>query len=191
MTADDRDSEDREVEKTPPGQQHLSASKACSKLHPEYIRRLRLARLAAVQALYQAEMNWEAREAVSDQFRSYWVGEELEGIKLDADWSFFDRLLHAVAANRRDIDRAVSAALSRENGFGRLEPVLRAALRLGAAELLYEPDVPPRVAIREYTDLVGDFFDEPQARFATAVLDRIAHSARPGELDDPAADPAA
>ena len=65
--------------------------------------------------------------------------------------------------------------------------MLRAALRLGAAELLYQTDVPPRVAIREYTDLVGDFFDEPQARFATAVFDRIAHSARPGELDGPAA----
>ena len=153
--------------------------------------RRRLARLAALQALYQAEMNRETPEAVSDQFRRHRLGKDLEGIQMDADRRFFDRLLHAVAANRRDIDSAVSAALSRENGLGRLEPVLRAALRLGAAELLYDPDVPPRVAIREYTDLVGDFFDEPQARFATAVFDRIAHSARPGELDDPAPNPAA
>ena len=153
--------------------------------------RRRLARLAALQALYQAEMNRESAEAVSDQFRRYRLGKDLEGIRLDADGRFFDRLLGWVAANRRDIDKAVSAALSRENGLGRLEPVLRAALRLGAAELLYEADVPPRVAIREYTDLVGDFFDEPQARFATAVFDRIAHSARPGELDDPGPGPAA
>ncbi len=153
--------------------------------------RRRLARLAALQALYQAEMNRETPEAVSDQFRRHRLGKDLEGIRMDADRRFFDRLLQAVAANRRDIDSAVSAALSRENGLGRLEPVLRAALRLGAAELLYEPDVPPRVAIREYTDLVGDFFDEPQARFATAVFDRIAHSARPGELDGPGPGPAA
>ena len=92
-----------------------------------------------------------------------------------------------MAEHRRDIDSAVSAALAKGNGLGRLEPVLRAALRLGAAELLYRTDVPARVAIREYTDLVGDFFDEPQARFATAVFDRIARSARPGELDGPAA----
>ena len=153
--------------------------------------RRRFARLAAIQALYQAEMNRETPEAVSDQFRRYRLGKDLEGIRMDADRRFFDRLLRAVAANRRDIDSAVSAALSRDSGLGRLEPVLRAALRLGAAELLYEHDVPPRVAIREYTDLVGDFFDEPQARFATAVFDRIARSARPGELDDPAPDPAA
>ena len=153
--------------------------------------RRRFARLAAIQALYQVEMNRETPEAVSDQFRRYRLGKDLEGIRMDADRRFFDRLLRAVAANRRDSDSAVSAALTRDNGLGRLEPVLRAALRLGAAELLYEPDVPPRVAIREYTDLVGDFFDEPQARFATAVFDRIARSARPGELDDPAPDPAA
>ena len=149
--------------------------------------RRRLARLAALQALYQAEMNREAPEAVSDQFRRYRLGRDLEGIRLDVDRRFFDRLLQAVADHRRDIDGAVSAALDRSSGLARLEPVLRAALRLGAAELLYEPDVPPRVSIREYTDLVGDFFDKPQARFATAVFDRIAHSARPGELDGPAA----
>jgi len=145
--------------------------------------RRRLARLAALQALYQAEMNREAPEAVSEQFMRHRIGQDLEGIRLDADRRFFDRLIRAVSAHRRDIDGAVSAALDREGGLGRLEPVLRAALRLGAAELLYEPGVPPRVAIREYTDLVGDFFDEPQARFATAVFDRIAHTARPGELD--------
>ena len=149
--------------------------------------RRRLARLAALQALYQAEMNRESAEAVSDQFLRYRLGRDLEGIRLDADRRFFDRLLRSVAEHRRDIDSAVSAALAKGNGLGRLEPVLRAALRLGAAELLYQTDVPPRVAIREYTDLVGDFFDEPQARFATAVFDRIAHSARPGELDGPAA----
>ena len=153
--------------------------------------RRRLARLAAVQALYQAEMNRETPEAVSDQFRRYRLGRDLEGIRLDADRRFFDRLLQAITAHRGDIDRAVSAALDRSSGLGRLEPVLRAALRLGAAELLYEPNVPPRVSIREYTDLVGDFFDEPQARFATAVFDRIARSARPGELDAPDPGPAA
>ena len=149
--------------------------------------RRRLARLAALQALYQAEMNRETAEAVSAQFLRYRLGRDIEGIRLDADRRFFDRLLRSVAEHRRDVDNAVSAALARNDGLGRLEPVLRAALRLGAAELLYQPDVPPRVAIREYTDLVGDFFDEPQARFATAVFDRIAHSARPGELDGPAA----
>ncbi len=149
--------------------------------------RRRLARLAALQALYQAEMNRETAEAVSDQFRRHRLGKNLEGIRLDADRRFFDLLIRSVAEHRRDIDSAVSAALSRDNGLGRLEPVLRAALRLGAAELLYRTEVPPRVAIREYTDLVGDFFDEPQARFATAVFDRIARSARPGELDGPAA----
>lgn len=149
--------------------------------------RRRLARLAALQALYQAEMNRETAEAVSDQFLRYRLGRDLEGIRMDADRRFFDRLIRSVAEHRRDIDSAVSAALSRDNGLGRLEPVLRAALRLGAAELLYRTEVPPRVAIREYTDLVGDFFDEPQARFATAVFDRIARSARPGELDGPAA----
>ncbi len=142
--------------------------------------RRRLARLAAVQALYQAEMNRESAEAVSEQFRRYRLGREIEGIRLDADRGLFDRLLRAVAAHRREIDRALAAAISREGGLAQLEPVLRAALRVGAAELLHEPGVPAPVSIREYTDLVGDFFGEAQARFATAVFDRVARGAECG-----------
>ena len=145
--------------------------------------RRRLARLAATQALYQADINGDPPEAVLNQFVRFRLGEEIEGIRLDADKDFFTRLVRGVDANLEAVDSAITVVLARDRGLAGLEHVLRAALRLGAYELLREHDVPPRVTIHEYSDLVGDFFGEAQAKFATAVFDRIARTARPDELD--------
>ena len=147
--------------------------------------RRRLARLAAAQALYQAEINGDPPEVVLNQFVRFRLGEELDGIKLDADKDFFTRLVRGVDANLDAIDPAITAVLAREGGLGGLALVLRAVLRLGAYELLREFDVPPRVTIHEYSNLAGDFFGEAQAKFATAVFDRIARTARPDEIDGP------
>ena len=125
---------------------------------------------------------------MSAQFLRYRLGRDIEGIRLDADRRFFDRLLPLRGrASARYRQRGLGSTRQGPTDSGGWSRCSALRCRLGAAELLYQTDVPPRVAIREYTDLVGDFFDEPQARFATAVFDRIAHSARPGELDGPAA----
>jgi N utilization substance protein B len=65
----------------------------------------------------------------------------------------------------------------------RLEVLLRAIMRAGAYELLARGGVPARVIINEYVDLAHAFFAGAEPRMVNGVLDRLARSLRPGELE--------
>jgi N utilization substance protein B len=51
---------------------------------------------------------------------------------------------------------------------------LRSILRAGAAELLTQAEIPPKVTIAEYVDVGHAFYDGPEPRMINAVLDRMA-----------------
>ncbi len=61
--------------------------------------------------------------------------------------------------------------------------MLRAILRAGAYELMFRRDVPVRVAISEYVDVAHSFYAGDEPGLVNAVLDRVARTARAGELD--------
>ena len=61
----------------------------------------------------------------------------------------------------------------------RIDPVLRALFRAAGAELV-TPKTPPKVVITEYVRIAQAFFAEGrEAKFVNAVLDYMAHEARP------------
>ena len=65
----------------------------------------------------------------------------------------------------------------------RLDPVLRALLRAGCAELWGGGAQPPaRVVINEYLDIAHGFFGGEEPRFANGVLDALARALRPEEF---------
>ena len=76
-------------------------------------RRRTLARLAAVQALYQLELNPALdAEAVVREFAGYRLGQEIEGDQLaEADPAFFANIVRGVAADQERLDADISAAL--------------------------------------------------------------------------------
>ena len=147
-------------------------------------RRRSVARLAAVQALYQLEANPEAEpEIVVREFARHRFGEEIDGGQLaEADPALFADIVRGAAADREQLDSAISAALTPEWPLARLDSVLRALLRAGAYELSHRRDVPPRVAISEYTAIAYAFFSGKEPGLANGVLDRLARSWRLEEL---------
>lgn len=146
--------------------------------------RRRFARLAAVQALYQADLNREPEERVIAQFLRHRVGQDIEGVILNADVDFFTGLVRGVASNRADLERRVGEALSSGRDLDRMEVVLRAILEAGAYELCHLPEIPSKVVITEYVDIAGDFFSENEAGLANGVLDRIARTARGAQQEN-------
>ncbi len=66
----------------------------------------------------------------------------------------------------------------------RLDPVLRAVMRAGAAELWMTDGPPVKVVINEYLDVAHGFFAGDEPRMANGVLDRLAHLLRPAEFSD-------
>jgi N utilization substance protein B len=147
-------------------------------------RRRTVSRLAAVQALYQLELNPAlGPEAVVREFARYRLGGEIEGEELaEADPAFFADIVRGAAADQERIDADLSAALVEDWPLARIDSVLRAILRAGVWELAHRPDVPPRVSISEYTSIAHAFFTGKEPSLANGVLDRLGRSLRPADM---------
>lgn len=150
-----------------------------------------LARLAAVQALYQMELGGVQLADVIAEFQDFRLGQEIDGEQYrDADAGWFRDLMHGVVAEQREIDPRVHTALAEDWPLKRIDSILRAILRAGVFELIRRKDVPARVVISEYIEVAKAFFNEDEPRMVNAVLDRIARELRPKEFEDakPSAD---
>ncbi|WP_395651342.1 transcription antitermination factor NusB [Brevundimonas sp.] len=139
-----------------------------------------VARLAAVQALYQMELAGEGVETVISEFSNHRFDADIEGEPLaEADEDWFAGIVRGVIANQRDIDAAIKARLASNWRLERLDATLRALLRSGAWELAHKPDVPREIVLDEYVELAKAFFDEAEAKFVNAALDGVARDVRP------------
>jgi transcription antitermination protein NusB len=147
-------------------------------------RRRTIARLAAVQALYQLELNPALDpEAVVREFARYRFDQEIDGDQLaEADPAFFADIVRGVAADQGRLDTDISAALVDEWPLARLDAVLRAILRAGAWELVHRPDVPARVSISEYISIAHAFFSGKEPGLANGVLDRLGRTLRATDM---------
>ena len=145
-------------------------------------------RVAAVQALFQAEQGPENAEAVIDQFVRHRLGllpgtgGFEDGRVPDAEVPLFARIVRSAVRQQDTVDRMVAEALPSDWPLARIDPVLRALLRAGGGELAMADGAPAKVVINEYLDVARGFFDGPEPGLANAVLDRLARLLRPGEF---------
>ena len=145
-------------------------------------------RVAAVQALFQSEQAGDNPETVIDQFVRHRLGVSVaadgfdEGRVPDAEVPLFTRIVRAAAMDQDRIDALIAEALPADWPIGRLDPVLRAVLRAGGAELAMTDGPPTRVVINEYLDVAHAFFTGDEPGLANAVLDRMAHALRPADF---------
>ena len=152
------------------------------------------ARVAAVQALFQSEQGGEAVEAVIDQFVRHRLGvlpgPEPDGFEEgrvpDAHVPLFTRIVRTAVHEQDRLDGMIAGALPPGWPMGRLDPVLRAVLRAGGAELTMEDGPPSRVVINEYLDVAHGFFAGEEPRMVNGMLDRLARELRPGDFGEAA-----
>ena len=141
------------------------------------------ARLAAVQALYQMDLAGTGLNEILAQFESHWIGREVEGAQyLPAEAAFFRDIVSGVVRDQRELDPLIDEALSKGWPLKRIEAVLRAALRAGAYELIHRADVPARVVVAEYADVVAAFVERDETGMVNAVLDKLARRLRAAEF---------
>ena len=133
------------------------------------------ARLAAVQALYQQEMEGTALPKLLHEFHQHRIGETIDGAELaDAEIDFFDDVVSGAHARREEIDRLIVERLAEGWKLERLDRPMRAILRAGTYELLARRDVPVGTVISEYLDVAHAFYDRKEVAFANGLLDSIA-----------------
>lgn len=141
------------------------------------------ARLAAVQALYQHEMETTPLAQLLDEFHMHRLGGEIDPELDDAQYAkaevaFFDDIVKGALARRDEIDGVLSEKLAEGWKIERLDKTMLQVLRAGAYELLARPDVPTGAAISEYVDVAHAFFDAREAKFVNGVLDAVAKAVR-------------
>ena len=137
------------------------------------------ARLAAVQALYQAAAEPIPLARLLDEFHQHRLGAEIEGDQyLAAETAFFDDVVTGVLARAEEIDALIGARLAAGWSLARLDKTMLQILRAGTYELIARADVPTKSVISEYLDVAHAFFDAREAKFVNGVLDAVAKSVR-------------
>jgi len=137
------------------------------------------ARLAAVQALYQRDMEGTPVPRLLKEFHDHRLGATIEDATyLDAEQGFFDDIVQGVEARQADVDAQIARRLASGWTLERLDRPMRAILRAGAYELLARKDVPVGSVISEYVDVAKAFYDKRDTGFVNGLLDAIAKDAR-------------
>ncbi len=137
------------------------------------------ARLAAVQALYAMEQTGQSAKATIRSFMEdkLGIGPDEEPVE-EADPDLFKAIVNGVVDHQADVDKAILGRLAAGWKLTRLDATMRALLRAGAAEFIVHPHLSMGVIMDEYVSLAHDFFDEPEAKFANAVLENVGKDLR-------------
>ncbi len=151
-----------------------------SELTPTDARRRRsAARLAAVQALYQHATSGTPQARLLAEFHDHRLGTEVEDEPLAAaDQDFFDDVVMGTLARIDEIDGLVASYLGTGWTLDRLDRLMLQILRAGAYELVARPDVPRAAVVSEYVDVAHAFYEQREAGFVNALLDRLGRSVR-------------
>jgi N utilization substance protein B len=130
-----------------------------------------------MQTLYE----WDFRN--SDQPMEI-AARNIEAYEDDADPEYVRRVVQGVIAKAAEIDEKIGE-VAPEWPVDQIAPIDKAVLRLAIFELLYDDDVPPKVAINEAVELGKTFGSDSTSRFVNGVLGTIyRQSSRYNPADD-------
>jgi N utilization substance protein B len=142
----------------------------------------RLARLAAVQGLYQmALLPRPAKEIIRDfhDHPAMLLQEALDNELLPVvDQELFASVLTGVTDNAAMLDEMIAGAFDSKISADRVEVLLRAILRGGAFELHQHGTVPAGIIINDYVDVTHAFFNAKEPALVNAVMDKLAKNLR-------------
>ncbi len=144
-----------------------------------------MARLSAVQAVFQLLQSEDKAADVVEQFLSFRVAEGGDaGMPVAADRPFFSSLVKGVEADQAALLELVEGSLAADWTLARLDRLMRAVLVTGVHEMKARRDVPAPVVLSEYARVAGQFYQGNEPGFVTSVLDRIGRRLRPDEFSE-------
>jgi N utilization substance protein B len=132
----------------------------------------RKAREIALQFLYLLEQTGASDPAPYEA--DFWARHPVD----DEARTFASSLVHGTKLQQAQIDKRIAASAEHWD-LERMAVVDRNILRLAVYELLFEPDVPGKVAINEAIEIAKKFGTAESSRFINGVLDRIHKELRP------------
>ena len=138
-----------------------------------------VARLLAVQALYQAMHSGQPVSSVINEYLEHRVGMEIEGEKLQPpDGALFKNILNGAQERMADIEVLIRAN-SRKDVNGRdIELLLKTILICGTFELLSHQAIDSPIIINDYLNITHAFYGKSEVGYVNAVLDAVSKALR-------------
>ncbi len=125
----------------------------------------RRAREAAIQILYRYDL-------VKEDYNKT-VPETVQRQNLNLESSeYFQRLIKGTFEHLKEIDQCIQDHLKTWT-IDRLATIDRSILRIACCELLFFPDIPPKVSINEAVDIAKKYSKDEAGRFVNGVLDAV------------------
>ena len=136
----------------------------------------------ALQILYQANMT---RKEFDEIYEDFWKDrtdlelsnpekKAIEQDKKDSDVrQYAERLVRGTLKHLGAIDKLIERYAENWD-MTRIAYVDRNILRLSAYEILYEEEIPLKVAINEAVELAKRYGEQDSSKFVNGILDRIA-----------------
>ena len=138
------------------------------------------AREFALQGLYQSLVGGNAVSDIDPFTR------DLSGFN-KADAVHFDALLHGCVAQAAELDALIVPLLDRP--MAEISPIEHSVMWIGVYEMKHCPDVPWRVVINECIELAKEFGGTDGHKYVNAVLNGVAPTLRPLEVQADRAKP--
>ncbi|XVN40626.1 MAG: transcription antitermination factor NusB [Rickettsia endosymbiont of Argas persicus] len=139
-----------------------------------------IARIAAVQAIYQSILrNNDNIDDIIENVLYFYQNDDFkidsaENLKITLTISHFKMLIKTVFENVDRIDEIISDHLLTDKEQAHIPVLLKALLRTGICELLFFPSTPAKVVINEYTDIANEMLNYNEIGFVNSLLDTIA-----------------
>jgi N utilization substance protein B len=124
----------------------------------------RILREKTLQALYAYELNGEGLTTLTEGI--------LTDLTSQADINFAKQLINKVVANTKLIDKEIQERVDNWE-MERIALIDRLLLRIGITELLFFPDIPPKVTINEVIEIAKDYSTSNSNKFINGILDAI------------------
>jgi N utilization substance protein B len=138
-----------------------------------------LGRIIALQTLYEQEFraecndsNYDAKEVLRRNIARF-------KDTID-DQEFIARIVTGVSQRSEEIESLLRPIAS-ERPIADIARMDRIVLLIGAYELLYEPDTPPKVVINEAVELAKAFGGENSSKFINGVLGTLLKNQNPDQ----------
>jgi len=135
----------------------------------------RIVREKVLQILYAYEMNKDSLQFLSVEI--------LNEITDASDKNFAQELIRKVRENVDDLDDRITHRVNNWE-MNRIALIDKILLRMGICEILYFPDIPPKVSINESIEIAKDYSTAGSAKFINGILDAVlADEKKQGKLN--------
>jgi len=122
----------------------------------------RIVREKALQVLYAFRMNGGNLDFLLDSI--------LTNMENPSDKKFATDLINRVLANRDDLENEIKNRVTNWE-LDRIAVIDKLLLQIGFTEILYFPDIPPKVSINEVIEIAKEFSTSNSGKFINGILD--------------------